>query len=89
MIAGARVEFWIGLGVAMLLGALELGRRIRAARRFYLGALLEQVRREQEHTGPSWRADQRVRAIQQRLSRRWGRLAFLAIVRRRVERDSA
>lgn len=72
---------------AALLVALVFALRHRRARRVYLGALLEQVRRENEHEGPEYRHDQRVRAIQQRLSRRWGRRAFTEKTRARIEKD--
>ena len=46
-------------------------------------ALDEQVRREANHT-VEYRLDQRIRAIQQRLSRRFGERAFSAEVRAKI-----
>lgn len=89
MILGARWQLWAALGAAVLLGALELLRRWRARRRLWLAAFLEQGRRELEHT-VGYRHDQRVHAIQARLSRHLGkRRAFSASTRRKIEKHLA
>lgn len=51
----------------------------------FTAAIVEQLRREAAHPGPRYRHDQRVRAVQQRLSRRWGPAAFTPELRRRIE----
>jgi hypothetical protein len=86
MILGAHWGYWLGLAVALLAGALEVVRRLRRRRRVWLAAFLEQARREAEHRLP-YREDQRVRAIQQRLSRAWGKRALGVRLRRRIERE--
>jgi hypothetical protein len=56
-------------------------------RRELLAAFLEQGRREAEHQH-TYRHDQRVHAIQQRLSRVWGkRKAFSPKVKAEIERE--
>jgi hypothetical protein len=71
------------ISVAALLATL-VALRIRRRRRIWLAAFIEQGRREDAHD-VSYRHDQRVRAIQQRLSRHWGRRAHGHRVKRRIE----
>lgn len=87
MLLGAHWGYWVGLGAVATLAALELLRRRRHAR-VWLGAFLEQGRRELEH-GVAYRADQRAHALQQRLSRHIGRRAFSKKMRRRIEEELA
>lgn len=84
MLLGAHWGYWAALAVAIVLGAAELVRRRRRARLFF-AALLEQGRREVSH-GVGYRDDQRVAAVQQRLSRTLGKRAFSPDVRRQIER---
>lgn len=51
----------------------------------FVAAINEQHRREAAHPGPRYRTDQRVRAVQQRLSRKWGGAAFTMALRKRIE----
>lgn len=62
----------------------ELEERVFDAEAF-AAAINEQHRREAAHPGPRYRLDQRVRAVQQRLSRKWGRAAFTQALRKRIE----
>jgi hypothetical protein len=71
----------IGGLVAVVLAA---SLRRRRAQRVWLHAFLEQQRREDNHDVP-YRGDQRVRAIQQRLARKWGDKALTDKMRRRIE----
>lgn len=93
MILGAHWGYWLGLAVALIAGALELVRRGRRRERVFFAALLEQGRRELEVQGrpavrrhrPAYRPDQTLLAIQQRLSRHWGKHAFSARVAARIK----
>lgn len=76
-----------GLGVAV--AAVWLRHRFKKRRLVWVGAFLEQGRVENEHHTP-FRDDQRMNAIQQRLSRHLGaRSAFGPKTRRRIEREIA
>lgn len=76
----------LGLLVVVAIGALSIVRRRFVRRRVFFAALLEQGRREVEHGGPQYRHDQRVRAIQQRLSRMFGASAHSVRTRHEIER---
>lgn len=77
------LEAAIGVGVA---AGLDLLRRWRD-RRIWRAAFLEQVRRERNHH-TEYRHDQTVHALQQRLSRRWGkRRAFSKKTRARILKE--
>jgi hypothetical protein len=90
MLLGAHWAYWAGLAVAILAGALDLVRRARRRERVFFAALLEQGRRELEVEQRSrrlrYRPDQSVRAVQQRLSRSWGKRAYSEKVRLRIVR---
>jgi hypothetical protein len=82
-------DLWIPFAVVVGLG-LEFARRWRHHRRVWLGAFLEQARRELEHheRGVYYRPEQRANAIQQRLSRHLGkRRAFSKRTRRKIEHE--
>jgi hypothetical protein len=88
MIAGVHVHFlwWLALGgLLSALALLPLRRRLWLERVIF-AALLEQGRREVFHEGPEYRPDQRVRAIQQRVSRSIGKRAFSPEVRAMIEK---
>jgi hypothetical protein len=75
---------FLGLAIAVLVAA-GVRRHIRR-RRIWLAAFLEQGRVEAEHRLP-FRFDQKVNAIQQRLSRDLGAEAFRSSTRRRIEAE--
>ena len=86
MLLGAHWSYWVALAAAATLVALEMLRRRQHAR-VWLGAFLEQGNREDKHH-LEYRPDQRVHAIQARLSRSIGkRRAFSAKTRARIERE--
>lgn len=86
MLLGAHWSYWLALALTATLGALELLRRRRHSR-IWLGAFLEQARRENDHA-VEYRHDQRVHALQARLSRHLGvRQAFSAKTMARIERE--
>lgn len=72
-----------GAGLALLFLLVAL--RVRRHRRIWLAAFLEQGRREHGHP-VEYRVDQRIHAIQQRLSRHLGARAFSERARRRIVR---
>lgn len=89
MLSSERLLFIGGAGllVAFVAGALVLAWRRWRHHRLMFAALLEQRRREANHD-VKWRHDQRLNAIQQRLSRHLGkRRAFGDKMRRRVEAE--
>lgn len=86
MLLGAHWGFWVALVGVVALGVLGLRRR-RRHERAVLGAFLEQARRELEHQ-VAYRPDQRVHALQQRLSRHIGtRRAFSRKMHARIEEE--
>lgn len=83
---GAHLGYWLALAVTLVLAGAEWARRLRRRERLWLAAFLEQGRREATHEVP-YREDQRVRAIQQRLSRHMGKRAHGERVRRRIKEE--
>jgi heme exporter protein D len=88
MMFGAHWGYWLALGLSLVALALDQVRRARRRRRVWRYAFDEQLRREVIHPLP-YRPDQRVRAIQQRLSRSWGKRALSSSMRRRIEEELA